>query len=97
MTIHCANFLLELDNRSDHKPTWSCLRQLVLRKEIKELYNVLFFGKKMFFLPIDVRGSRYIEQLEEIQYEKFCERFGINPGEEDDEEFVPKKKLRNDK
>ncbi len=94
MSISCAKFLLELDNKREIHLGWSSLRQRVVETKQKELYDVLFFGKKQFFLPIDVIGKKWIDRLEEIEYEKFCERFGINPGEEDDEEFVPKKKLK---
>lgn len=98
MTIPCAKFLLELDNKRDKHVYWSSLRRHVLRNEVKELYDVLFFGKKQFFLPIDVIGKNWIDRMEQIEYEMFCKRFGIHPGEEeDDEEFVPKKKLKNDK
>jgi len=96
MTIPCARFLLELDNKRERRLGWSSLRQRVVETKQKELYDVLFFGKKQFFLPIDVFGARWIKQVEQIEYEMFCERFGIHPGEEDDEEFVPKKKLKND-
>jgi hypothetical protein len=96
MTIPCAKFLLELDNKRERRLGWSSLRQRVVETKQKELYNVLFLGKKQFFLPIDVIGKKWIDRLGEIEYEMFCERFGIHPGEEDDEEFVPKKKLKND-
>jgi len=92
MTLTCAKFLLEFNRHDDDSIRFTDLRQLVLERKIKELYDVLFFGKNRFFLPVSLSGWVFMPQLEEIEYEKFCERFGVDPNEEEDEEYLPKKR-----
>jgi len=99
MTTNCAEFLLLLNSKRDTRRSCnSNLVSYVLKNKITQLYNVLFIGETKFFINYPYCGNALCRinanQLEEIYYKKFCERFGVNPSEKGDREWVPKKRRR---
>jgi hypothetical protein len=96
MSLSCASFLLCLNKKRDKGgfcPRGGDLNYHVIVNELKELYPACFLGKYQFFvLHVFCDGPNCKErekQIDQIQYELFCQRFGINPSTKGDREYLP--------
>ena len=101
MSLNCAEFLIRLDSKREESGCrGSYLDMYVLENKIEKLYGALFIGEKKFFICsfgtcMDPICAKSRDLLEKVHYEKFCERFGVNPSGKGDREWVPKKRKTN--